>query len=350
MEKIDIDGNWPVGGLEYVDRCPICGHETRRLVYSGLHDATYFCAPGRWELYSCDNCGSGYLNPRPSRETIAIAYRRYFTHSIDSRAPLKNLGWRRRVRRTLSNGYRNYRFGTSEFPASRLGIVAAFLLPAARAVIDAMGRHLPSPQPGARILDIGCGNGDFLELAQRGGWQVVGVEPDPKAAEMARGRGLDVRNGGVEVLDPVREKFDGITLNHVIEHVHDPLRLLQACFQMLNPGGWIWLETPNFDALGHRRYGQHWRGIEAPRHLAIFTHRAIIRALSETGFSRIQDQSYRPLCVNMFAVSEAIGEGLGVSETERLSRDGRRAARIAERIARRDPASREFITVRAWKE
>jgi 2-polyprenyl-3-methyl-5-hydroxy-6-metoxy-1,4-benzoquinol methylase len=347
--KIDVSQPWPAEGLERVDRCPACGSAGRALLHEGLRDRVFFCAPGEWTLYRCQDCGSAYLDPRPTPDTIGLAYRTYFTHTWDRREPMARLGWFRRSQRVLANGYRNWRFGTDERPASRLGVLIAKLLPSQRALIDGEGRHLPRPAPGARLLDIGCGNGSFLEFARGAGWQVVGIEPDPKAVEAARSRKLDVRQGSVEVFSAEQEQFDGITLGHVVEHVHDPGTVLRACHRLLKPRGWIWLETPNFDAQGYRRYGANWRGLEAPRHLVLFNSVSIRQLLAAAGFENIKDQPYRPLCAPIFVASEAIARGEHPWRTNSLSPEGRSAARNAERSARHDPSVREFITVRAWK-
>lgn len=320
------------------------------MLHERLRDRGFFCAPGEWALYRCRDCGSAYLDPRPTSGTISLAYRTYFTHLQDRREPMARLGRFRRFQRVLANGYRNWRFGTAEQPASRLGVLIAKLLPSQRAVIEGEGRHLPRPAHGARLLDIGCGNGAFLEFARRAGWQVSGIDPDPVAVDAARKRGLDVRQGSVELLDAEHEAFDGITLSHVIEHVHAPIALLRACHGLLKRGGWLWLETPNLDAQGYRRYGANWLALDAPRHLVLFNPVSMRQALEAAGFEKIEDQPYRPLCASIFVASEAIVRGDDPwRQSKNLSPEGRSAARNAERRARNDPNMREFITVKAWK-
>lgn len=342
---------WPEEGLEKVPRCPICKCEHRELLYESLTDRIFFCAPGQWTMYRCCNCGSGYLDPRPTAATVGLAYESYFTHHAEEREDLNIEKWSRprRLRYALANGYRNHRFGLNMQPANRLGILVAALMPRWRASMASKMRHIPAPKKGGRLLDLGCGSGDFLECARSAGWQVVGVDPDPKAVAAARGRGIDAREGGVEVLDPQREQFDGITLNHVIEHVHDPLGVLQACYTLLKPGGWIWLETPNLESIGHRIYGRHWRDLDPPRHLTIFTSNSLPALLEQACFKNVRHQSYRPLCEGVFAASESIRDGEVDLESSNLSAPGREASERAERNARRDRRVREFTTVKAWK-
>jgi SAM-dependent methyltransferase len=188
----------------------------------------------------------------------------------------------------LANGYRNARYGTRLAPASKAGHLLARLLPPLGWPVDATYRYLPRRRPSEeqRVLDIGCGNGDWLALIQETGWQAGGVEPDAIAAAQARDRGFDVRSSVEDWLDSPGS-FDFVTMSHVIEHVHDPISLLRAAYDLLRPGGRIFLATPNIDAIGHSLYGRHWRGLEPPRHLVLFNRTSLSAALSRAGFSRV---------------------------------------------------------------
>ena len=113
---------WPKDELQRLSQCPVCGCPDRSLLYAGLVDKVFDCAPGVWQCWKCAGCGVGYLDPRPSPDFIYIAYSKYYTHvARQPRADYRELGFARRIRRRLGNGYTNWRFGTSRFPASRLG-------------------------------------------------------------------------------------------------------------------------------------------------------------------------------------------------------------------------------------
>jgi hypothetical protein len=66
--------NWPESGLEYLNHCPLCQSPTRTILHDDLQDKVFFCAPGIWKMWRCDNCHSGYLDPRPNKKTIGLAY------------------------------------------------------------------------------------------------------------------------------------------------------------------------------------------------------------------------------------------------------------------------------------
>ncbi|MHB8570738.1 MAG: hypothetical protein ACYC97_11150, partial [Metallibacterium sp.] len=71
---------WPQADLEFVPHCPVCGCAERRLLYKGLTDRVFCVADGAWDLYRCAQCASGYLDPRPTPESIGRAYAGYYTH------------------------------------------------------------------------------------------------------------------------------------------------------------------------------------------------------------------------------------------------------------------------------
>src|SRR5215213_7048587 len=69
------------GDLESVSTCPVCGCDQRTLLYEGLTDVVFNAAPGRWSLFRCAGCESGYLDPRLSPVGLSKAYTSYYTHS-----------------------------------------------------------------------------------------------------------------------------------------------------------------------------------------------------------------------------------------------------------------------------
>jgi 2-polyprenyl-3-methyl-5-hydroxy-6-metoxy-1,4-benzoquinol methylase len=136
---------------------------------------------------------------------------------------------------------------------------------------DHAARHLPQPAPGQnRLLDVGCGNGEFLVAARSAGWQVCGLDFDAKAVAAARHQGLEVFEGSLEAQGFAANSFDAITLSHVIEHVHRPQALIAECARLLKPGGILWLATPNAPAMFHRWFGRFWLDL-CPHHLIIFS-------------------------------------------------------------------------------
>jgi len=135
-----------------------------------------------------------------------------------------------------------------------------------------------------RLLDVGCGSGGFLAEMRSLGWDVRGVEPDPSAVRVARKRwGLDVACGTLEAGRFREGSFDVVTLSHVIEHLPDSIGTLRECGRVLAPDGRLVVVTPNIESLGHRAFGSFWRGLEVPRHLQLYSPRALRRSAERAG-------------------------------------------------------------------
>ncbi len=340
---------WPRDSLEAVPRCPACGSASRRTLYRDLTDRVFFCAPGRWTLHECAECRSAYLDPRPSLASIHLAYRSYYTHRRRQRQHDSELDGLRRFARALANGYRNHRYGSDFRPSSALGPVAVPLLLPLRRAFDGEMRYLPPLRPGARLLDVGFGDALFLDVARRVGWQVAGADPDPKVIEHARHKGFEVRQGGVEAYADAIGRFDVVTLGHVIEHVHQPRATLQAAFELLRPGGCLYLDTPNVESAGHRRYREHWRGLEVPRHLVLFSAAALHGMLRDAGFARIDRHCHSEILAGLAPMSHAIAEGRDPYAPRPPSWRLLARAALSELATLFDEGRSEFITLSAYK-
>ena len=340
---------WPRADLESVPRCPVCGSAERSLLYTGLTDRVFCVADGAWDLYRCAQCASGYLDPRPTPESIGRAYAGYYTHDAEDHPTVRRKGRIRSLLHDLVNGYQNHRYGLQRSPALPIGRWLLPLLPSLCTAADAECRHLPLlPAGGGRLLDVGCGNGGFLMLARQAGWQVEGLDFDAGAVQAARSRGLEVHHGGIEALSARSACYDVITLCHVIEHVHDPITTLRRLHALLKPGGMLWLDTPNLASLGAARFGQHWRDLDPPRHLVLFTPESLRGALAKAGFRNVE-QHWRGLSVfDVFATSDALGQERSAQSASYQGRPPLHAV-LAELREMAQPARREFLTLSARK-
>ncbi len=284
---------WPAEGKENVAACPLCGGLERSVVHPALTARILFCAPGVWSLSRCATCRCGYLDPRPTPQTIGLAYAEYYTHAApQDEVFLSSATFVGRRLAVLRNGYLNARFPSLGLqPAHPLGSRLMGLFPATRALAERDVRHLPTPEPGAKLLDIGCGSGAFVSRALSLGYAAEGLEFDAKAVLAALGGGLPVRHGALPDTGLDEASYDVVTLSQVIEHLHEPMAALQEIFRLLKPGGVFWLATPNMDAPGHVQFGPDWRGLEPPRHLVLFSAQALALALERSGFTQIEFKS-----------------------------------------------------------
>lgn len=354
----NIPEGWTTDQLEWLDHCPVCRSQARQLFYSGLKDVVFGVAPGSWNLYRCHHCKAAYLDPRPNEEHIGRTYINYYTHAAPGAVSGKTSRIVGLLRKSIANGYRNYHFGTNYYPATRLGgRLAALFLPEQRAHWEAEGRGIGRAEgsPPPKILDVGCGNGEFLRLAASLGWSACGVEPDPQAAAAADAAGLNVIAGRAEDLcDYYKNEFAVVTLSHVAEHLHNPLATLVACRSLLRPGGNLWIETPNLDSIGFEWYGCAWRGLETPRHLVLFNWQSLLSLLTAAGFEEITLLPSRPVREELFYKSERALRGLlaevPMREDSVIRRTKvRKLSKEAAILVKQAPHRAEFLTVSARK-
>jgi 2-polyprenyl-3-methyl-5-hydroxy-6-metoxy-1,4-benzoquinol methylase len=142
--------------------------------------------------------------------------------------------------------------------------------------------------PGA-ILDVGCGTGRFLELAQKEGWTTQGLELFPGIAQETAARlGIKVSVSSILETDLPSQSCDVISMFDVIEHIEEPVRALEICERILKPGGVLILTTPNFNGLGRRMMGKDAFAIWPDEHLIYFRPSTLRKALELAGFSHVE--------------------------------------------------------------
>jgi len=250
------------------NNCHICG-SAGTLLHEGVTDRL-FGVPGRWNFRQCNNvaCGLVWLDPKPLESDLHEAYARYHTHGGDgSEMEAAKLS---RIPARLKEAIRQIWLG-------------ALFLRSSRRAIDSM--FLENMTPG-RVLDVGCGAGHMMARLKNMGWHVEGQEVDPVAAEQARRMsGITVHVGNLAQLALPADSYDAIVMNHVIEHVHEPLMLLQQCRRLLKPAGVLAATTPNPRSFGHAKFQEAWRGLEVPRHLHLFPPAALARSAAAAGFT-----------------------------------------------------------------
>lgn len=339
--------DWPSGGLEPVTCCPACGAESRELAYAELTDRSYLAAPGRWQLFRCTSCRSAYLDPRPTSDTVHLAYATYYEGAfVDTPSTTRKLGG---ARRAIRNGYLNSRYGYCATPATRLGSPFVRLLPKYREQAEEYVRHLSLPPGRPRLLDVGCGDGQFLVRMQALGWEAAGLDPSQSAVNLARARGAAAWHGTLHEPPLPAESYHAATFRLVIEHLQDPAAGLTAVREALKPDGVLWIAAPNLDSEAHRRYGADWIFLETPRHAVLFTASSLEALVARLGFEVVALRPSRQAHWS-FQMSEAIARGVPpFREAPPLSRRLAMRARLADTRALRHPELADVVVLVARK-
>ncbi|MEM6685186.1 MAG: class I SAM-dependent methyltransferase, partial [Bacteroidota bacterium] len=128
---------------------------------------------------------------------------------------------------------------------------------------------------GKTILDLGCGTGDFLAMAKKRNWNIVGIEPDKNARTIA------TQKTGTEIQDNdwlfqfEANSFDAITMWHVLEHVPNLEEYIQTLKKIIKPNGSIFVAVTNFKSHDATSYKEFWAAYDVPRHLWHFSQKSI---------------------------------------------------------------------------
>lgn len=264
--------------------CYVCGSKGDN-IYEGLRDRLYG-VDGEWTMVRCRNqgCQLLWLDPMPVEADLGKLYQNYSLHQRTD-MPRNSLLLRTldRIKRSYYAGFYGYRT-ESDWVNTALSRLA-YLLPGYRSQWDFDVFYLPS-LPHGRLLDVGCGSGMMMKRMAELGWQVQGIDFAPKAVEVARSQGLDVRLGGLDEQGFDEDSFDAVVMSHVIEHVSYPRELLANCYRLLKPGGHLVSITPNASSWGHHLYQRNWTNLDPPRHLHVFTVEAMAMLAEECGFRR----------------------------------------------------------------
>ena len=128
------------------------------------------------------------------------------------------------------------------------------------------------------VLDFGAGTGDFLKICKNNNWQVLGIEPSAEARENAVKKGIYLKEN---LLDITNQKFDVITLWHVLEHVENLKNTIKVLKSLLRPEGRIVVAVPNYKSYDAEFYKEHWAAYDVPRHLWHFSQKAIHKLFLE---------------------------------------------------------------------
>lgn len=166
------------------------------------------------------------------------------------------------------------------------------------------------------VLDIGCGPGWFLKVAADRGWKAQGIEPSRQAAEHGRSLGLDVVNAMFDEATATRvDVADVVHLNNMLEHVADPLNLLQLAIARTWPGGLICVGVPNdYNALQNaaRAEGLPPWWLAPPHHLNYFDFPSLERVLTRLGVEVVETLTSFPMELFLLMGENYIGnDGVG---------------------------------------
>ena len=172
-------------------------------------------------------------------------------------------------------------------------------------------RHLKAGR--RRLLEVGSGPGFFLQIGKERGWETLGIEPSEKAADHARGLGLDI------VCDFLTDEcakglgtFDVVYMHEVLEHIPDPEAMLYRAFSLLAPGGLCLVVVPNdynpFQAALRSTMGFEPWWVAPPHHINYFNSTSLAELLKRTGFDIAHLETTFPIDIFLLMGDNYVGD------------------------------------------
>jgi SAM-dependent methyltransferase len=179
----------------------------------------------------------------------------------------------------------NYFLGSEDEEAK--SAVAALKSATARLYLRSIRALVSTPSP--RLLEVGCGSGDFLVEAQSNGFEVEGLEYSPHAVATANARlsREAVQVGSLDTAHLPADAYDVAAAFDVIEHLRDPVSSIRSIYSSLRPNGILAIATPSLDSWSRRLLGSYWMEYK-PEHLTYFGRRSLRRFLQDLGFTSIE--------------------------------------------------------------
>jgi len=136
-----------------------------------------------------------------------------------------------------------------------------------------------------KILDVGCGQGDFLYEMRLAGWESWGIDISDKMIAHAKQKyQINVLKGPLESVSLNYEYFDVITFWSSLEHMYDPMGCLKVAYRLIKKGGSIFIMVPNINSLEFKWLQERWPHLDIPRHLYHFSPKTLRKYLDRIEF------------------------------------------------------------------
>lgn len=235
-------------------KCPYCQSSNYQYLYS-----TYDIFENHYELVDCKTCSAVFLTPNPSEALLAKAYDDSYYGGSEEDEKFEGF---------VEKGLQFFRKRRAKHVAS---------------IINNTGN----------VLDIGCGNGQFLkQVSAFGDIQIYGTEmPGSSARRASKLENIHLHVGELSS-EIFSESFDLISLFHVFEHLLNPQQYLDTIDEVLKPGAYLLLSFPNIDSWQARFFKSNWLHLDPPRHLFFFKTKTFKALMDERGYDCISEKYF----------------------------------------------------------
>ena len=250
-----------------MNSCPICTTEMK----FKFATKDYLVTGESFDIVECEACSIRTTTPFPDKKIIGNYY--------------------------SSDDYISHDDKVSGIFDSIYGLVRTYQLNKKKKLI---GKYFNKSN--GKILDIGCGAGDFLQYMKENHWNINGVDTSNKVRKIAN------KKLNIKVMDPKdwinnKEKYDVITCWHSLEHVHEPWVYLDKIKKSLTLDGFLIVALPNYQSTDAKIYKEFWAAYDTPRHLYHFTIKSMNKTIKPHGLNieSIYRMNFDPFYVSMLS-------------------------------------------------
>ncbi len=262
-----------------------CSADVRSMITGCVHRfGSYNQCEWRFELMNCLHCGVAFVSPSPSPAILQT----FYTKDYGSYLPLPD-GLRRRFRLKATISFWKYQRSRRLIDHAKRIIADACEMATGRFSPITTGIPLQL-ETTSRIIDVGFGSGDWLLGMQRLGYEnLTGFDFSVNAASHARLNAVGIKTFSGDFMSnkEIGHDYECIRLEHVLEHVRDPVAFLCCCRMRLRRGGTIVLTVPSIESWGMQNAILNSPSLQLPRHLFLHSARSLRMSLEQAGFANI---------------------------------------------------------------
>ena len=237
--------------MKQLDHCIVCNSKNKRLLLlSSDSDGLY---NNNFEIRKCNECGFVWTSPQPDEKEMQKSYfSRYYVENIP--------------------------YITSFF---------------SKVFINGRIKKIETFKSSGRILDFGCGDGEFLQRLDKRKWEAIGTDFSESALKRIKSKKINFRFIKCEVNKlNLGDNFDVISLWGVFEHISSPHKVLKSFRKMLKKDGLLFLCIPNIESYEAKLSGRKWFHLDPPRHLFHYSPNTIKKLLEMENYNIIKSDNF----------------------------------------------------------